>query len=212
MRNDYKKYRTMGYEASEALRQARLPKCDYGLGSLYDCIQKGQMIETDALADGYQIKLECFYEDYADVPWDFYESYGEVIVDTRHQEVIGNGNVEMWHGDRGHFSYRYGWQEAVRKTRKEFDEYRPKWGKTMRQDYALMRVRSELKWFKDFCRDEWSYIWIKGTLLFDGEEVAEESIGGIDSNDWKSCSEEVIEQLIRESKARVYAGSTVGCV
>lgn len=213
MRNDiYKKFRARGYEASEALRLARSSKYDYGLGDYYDYMQGAKTIDVPELSPEHEIRLECTYEDYADVPWDFYESNGEVIVDTRYHEEPGNGNVEMWYGGRNHFSYRYAWQDAVRKTRKEFDQYRPKWGKTVRQDYALERVRSELKWFRDFCRQDWSYVWIKGTLFCNGEEVAEESIGAVDSSDWQFCAEEVITQLVRESKARVYAGSTVGCV
>jgi hypothetical protein len=214
MRNEtYKKYRAMGYEASEALRLARLPKYDYGLNSSYDYMQKEQTIDVPELSDGYEIKLQCFYEDYAEVPWDFYESNGEVIVDSRYEAETGNGNVDLWHGGYSHNSYRYAWQDAVRKTRKEFDEYRPKWGKTMRQDYALERVRSEFKYFKDFCRGDWGYIWIKASLWLDGENVAEESIGGVESTDhWKECAEDVIWQLVKEAKARTYAGSTVGCV
>jgi hypothetical protein len=213
MRNEiYKKYRAQGYEASEALRLARLPKHDYGLNNLYNYMQVSDMVSVPELAPEFEIKLECFYEDYAEVPWDFYESNGEVIVDRQYQEEPGNGNVEMWRGDRNQNSYRYAWQEAVRKTRKEFDEYRPKWGKTARQDYALERVRSEFKLFRDFCRDDWAYIWIKATLLWNGKEVAEESFGGIESNDWKYSAEELIGQMIRESKAMIYAGSTVGCV
>jgi hypothetical protein len=214
MRNEtYKKYRAKGYEASEALRLARLPKYDYGLGNLYIYLRTDETVDVPELTEGYEIKLQCFYEDYAETPWEFCESNGEVIQDTRHQEELGNGNVELWHGDRGCYSYRYAWQEAVRKTRKEFDEYRPKWGKTVRQDYALERVRSEYKYFRDFCRGDWGYIWIKATLWFDGEQVAEESIGGVESTDsWKECAEDVIWQMIKEAKARTYAGSTVGCV
>jgi hypothetical protein len=213
MRNEiYKKYRAQGYEALEALRLARLPKYDYGLGYYYDYMQGAKTIDAPELSPEFEIQLECFYEDYAEVPWDFYESNGEVIVDRQYQEEPDNGNVEMWRGDRNQNSYRYAWQEAVRKTRKEFDEYRPKWGKTARQDYALERVRSEFKLFRDFCRDDWAYIWIKVTLLWNGKEVAEESFGGIESSGWQSSAEELIGQMIRESKAMVYAGSTVGCV
>jgi hypothetical protein len=213
MRNDiYKKYRARGYEASEALRLARLPKYDYGLGYYYDYMQGAKTIDVPELSPEFEIQLECFYEDYAEVPWDFYETNGEVIVDTRYQEEPGNGNVEMYHGGYRQHSYRYAWQDAVRKTRKEFDEYRPKWGKTMRQDYALERVRSELKHFRSYCNDDWSYVWIKAKLLWNGKEVSEESFGGIESSDWQSSAEELVWQMIRESKAMVYAGSTVGCV
>ena len=126
---------------------------------------------------------------------------------------LGNGNRELWHGGRNSYNFVYGWQEAIRKTRKEFDEYRPKWGKTMRQDYALERVRSEYKWFRDFCREEWCYIWVKASLWLDGEQVAEESIGLVESNDyWKETADELIWALVKEAKARTYAGATVGCV
>lgn len=212
MRNEiYKKYRAQGYEASEALRLARLPKHDYGLNNLYDYMQVSDMVNVPELAPEFEIKLECFYEDYAETPWDFGESCGKVdhVVSMGH---LGNGNVELWLGGRNSYNFIYGWQDAVRKTRKEFDEYRPKWGKTQRQDYALERVRSEHKWFRDFCRDDWAYIWIKATLLWNGKEVAEESFGGIESSDWKYSAEELIGQMIRESKAMIYAGSTVGCV
>ena len=212
MRNEiYKKYRAMGYEASEALRLARLPKYDYGLNNLYDYMQVSETVNVPELAPEFEIKLECFYEDYAEVPWEFGESNGVVEHSGRYGN-LGNGNVELWHGGHNQYHYRYGWQDAVRKVRKEFDEYRPKWGKTMRQDYALERVRSELKWFKGFCKDDWAYIWIKATLLWNGREVAEESFGGIESNDWQSSAEELVWQMIKESKAMVYAGSTVGCV
>lgn len=208
----YKKYRAQGYEASEAFRLAKLPKYDYGLGSSYEYMQREQTIDVPELSEGYEIKLQCFYEDYAEVPWDFYESNGEVIVDRNYQEEAGNGNIELWQGNRNQYSYRYAWQDAVRKTRKEFDQYRPKWGKTARQDYALERVRSEYKWFRDFCRGDWAYIWIKASLWLDGEQVAEESIGGVEESDWHHCAEDVIWQLVKEAKARTYAGSTVGCV
>lgn len=212
MRNEtYMKYRAKGYEASEALRLARLPKYDYGLGSSYEYMQKEQTIDVPELSDGYEIKLQCFYEDYAETPWDFGESCGTVDHKSGYGE-LGNGNVELWHGGRNSYNFIYGWQDAVRKTRKEFDEYRPKWGKTMRQDYALERVRSEYKWFRDFCRNDWGYIWVKASLWLDGEQVAEESIGGVESEDWHHCAEDVIWQLVKEAKARTYAGSTVGCV
>ena len=211
MRNEtYKKYRAMGYEASEALRLARLPKYDYGLKDLYNYMQVSETVDVPELAPEFEIKLECFYEDYAEVPWEFCETNGVVEHSGRYGN-LGNGNVELWCG-HNQYHYRYGWQDAVRKVRKEFDEYRPKWGKTVRQDYALERVRSEFKWFRDFCRDEWAYIWIKATLLWNGKEVAEESFGGIESNDWQSSAEELVWQMIKESKAMVYAGSTVGCV
>jgi hypothetical protein len=48
--------------------------------------------------------------------------------------------------------------------------------------------------------------------LWNGKEVAEESFGGIESSDWQFSAEELVWQMIRESKAMVYAGSTVGCV
>ena len=208
----YKKFRAQGYEASYALHLARVDEKHYVLDSMYDYLQNERVVDVPELIEGYEIKLQCFYEDYAETPWSYCESNGEVIEDGRYQPDIGNGNVELWHGDRGCYSYRYAWQEAVRKTRKEFDEYRPKWGKTARQDYALERVRSEYKWFRDFCRGDWAYIWVKASLWFDGQQVEEESIGGVESSDWQSCAEDVIWQLVKEAKARTYAGATVGCV
>ena len=66
MRNEtYKKYRAKGYEASEAFRLANLHKHDYRLGSYYEYMQHEQTIDVPELSDGYEIKLQCFYEDYA---------------------------------------------------------------------------------------------------------------------------------------------------
>jgi hypothetical protein len=213
MRNEtYMKYRARGYEASEALRLARLPKYDYGLGYYYDYMKQEQTIDVPELSEGYEIKLQCFYEDCGETPWDYGESLGNVDHKVSLGE-LGNGNVELWHGGRNSYNFVYGWQEAVRNTRKEFDQYRPKWGKNVRQAYALERVRAEYQLFRDFCRDDWSYIWIKASLWFEGEQVSEESIGLVESNDyWKDCAEELIWQLVKEAKARTYAGSTVGCV
>jgi hypothetical protein len=212
MRNDiYKKFRAKGYEASEALKLARIDSSNYDLGNMYDYLQDEQVVDVPELADGYEIKLECSYEDNGEAPWDFGESCGKVdhVVSMGH---LGNGNVELWLGGRNSYNFIYAWQDAIRNVRKEFDEYRPKWGKTQRQDYALERVRSEHKWFRDYCRDDWAYIWVKATLLFNGEEVSEDSIGAVESNDWEYCAQDLIKQLVVESKARTYAGSTVGCV
>lgn len=212
MRNDiYKKFRAKGYEAFQALRIARIDSSNYELGNMYDYLQDEQVVDVPELAEGYEIKLECSYEDYAETPWDFGESCGKVE-NKNIYEGLGNGNVELWLGGRNRQNLTYAWQDAVRKSRKEFDEYSPKLGKTQRQDNALERVRSEHKWFRDYCRDDWAYIWVKATLFFNGEEVAEDSIGGVESNDWEYCAQDLIKQLVVESKARTYAGSTVGCV
>ena len=91
------------YEASEALRLARLPKYDYGLNNLYDYMQVSETVNVPELAPEFEIKLECFYEDYAEVPWEFGESNGVVEHSGRYGN-LGNGNVELW---CGHNQYHY---------------------------------------------------------------------------------------------------------
>ena len=212
MRNDiYKKFRAKGYEAFQALRLARIDSSNYELGNIYDYLQDEKVVDVPELADGYKIKLACSYEDCGDTPWDFNESCGNVEHKSGYGE-LGNGNVELWLGGRNSYNFVYGWQDAVRKSRKEFDEYSPKLGKTQRQDNALERVRSEHKWFRDYCRDDWSYIWVRVSLWFEGEEVSDDSIGAVESNDWEYCAQDLIKQLVVESRSRTYAGSTVGCV
>jgi hypothetical protein len=206
--NTYKTYRAKGYNAKSALHLARCEHfADYGLGDYYAFVQNEQVVEVDDLPNGYEIKLQCFYEDCGETPWEYGESYGEV---ETYKGELGNGRVELYCGGRNQ-NYAYGWQEAIKKMRKEFAKD-TKVGKAQKEDEILERVRSEYKYFRDYCRDDWSYIWIKGTLFFEGEEVSEESIGLVESSSWGDCAGEIIRQLVRDSKAKVYAGSTVGCV
>lgn len=100
--------------------------------------------------------------------------------------------------DRGSKRY-YDFAEACRIARRDG------WGgfKGAPRQRAALAARADYERLRAWCKDEWYYAVIQVRLLDEfGDEIARSScLGGVESDDWQSCAEELARELIAGCQA-----------
>ena len=209
----YQEYRKLGWLAHTALQRVRmLEKAkSYDYDSSWYEYRNGQRVEVEGLVEGDEIILTIDYDRYPDLPWDYAEGWGDVE-SYEYGDWLGNGFVDIWRGGRNHYCYKYNFKQALDKALKDVKESYPKMGKAWQMDQALDWVHRELKYYYRYCNDSWQYLILEARLFRNGEVIETEALGGVESDGWEDCADEIVATLERASKASVFAGATMGCV
>lgn len=155
-------------------------------------------IEEKFTVAGYNVTVETDYDSYAGMPWENCDGHGVVSEWTTRDKKPGE---RVLHAD-GRSKLYYDVQESTRIALR--DSWGPKQeGDTPRQT-AARAVEQDFEYLRGFCRGDWYYITLHVTVSRNGEEIAEDYLGGVESinNHWKECAAEMAQHIINKDREK----------
>jgi hypothetical protein len=156
--------------------------------------------ETIKLAGGYSVIIELPYDESADAPWEQSDGHGPVSDWTRLDKLLGE---RILCEDRGSKRY-YDFRAAVSLAKKDGWDTEP-YGTGTKGDRAHRAAMADFEYLRKWCNNEWHYLGVCIKLYHKGEEIASDSLWGVESlgDYWKDVAREMIESAIQAHKAEL---------